>query len=475
LDKLSQFPIADSISKTLLDTFDSMMSLQLTQVDSVTDSGLNDNRIVGAVKFAGEVIGMLSIHVSRPFSRIMAAAMLGIEPDEITDEDEINDVIGEVCNIVSGNLKTDFVNSDLNCVISTPSITKGREFTIEPLDIAPPQNIVFRHEPHDILIEWAVKEDTSVKDTVTANKPLTPEEIREKIGRVDVNAAIVNSVIDVFYTMLSMEVERIMELPEDSIEKKRIVGSVSFVGDVDGIFNIQLSDAFSRTMTAAMLGIEIDEIENDDEIYDVIKEVSNIVGGNLKSTFGDAGLTCVLSTPSITYGTDFSVEPLNSIAANRFYFKYQNHFIIIEAGVKKEKESAVADSEDPQDAVSRMFAEAVQANTGSQEAPYVQATSGSSPPTTGFLDEAQIKNLNLILDIPMEVTVVLGKTRQRIDELLKIKEGSVIEFSQLAGEPVDIMIRDTLIARGEVVVQSEKYGIRIIEIVSRKKRLLSMG
>ena len=78
------------------------------------------------------------------------------------------------------------------------------------------------------------------------------------------------------------------------------------------------------------------------------------------------------------------------------------------------------------------------------------------------------------MEIPMEVTVELGRTRKKINDLLRIQNGSVVALQQLDGEPVDILVNKTLIARGEVVVEKEKYGIRITEIVSRRERLNSL-
>ncbi|HOJ15129.1 MAG TPA: flagellar motor switch protein FliN [Deltaproteobacteria bacterium] len=83
----------------------------------------------------------------------------------------------------------------------------------------------------------------------------------------------------------------------------------------------------------------------------------------------------------------------------------------------------------------------------------------------------QAKDLDFILDIPLEVTVEMGRTRMLINDLLQVGQGSVIELNRLAGEPLDILINGKLIARGEVVVVSEKFGIRITDIVSPLERV----
>ena len=80
-------------------------------------------------------------------------------------------------------------------------------------------------------------------------------------------------------------------------------------------------------------------------------------------------------------------------------------------------------------------------------------------------------NLDFILDIPLEITVELGRTKMQIHELLKLSQGSVIELSKLAGEPLEILANQRLIAKGEVVVLNEKYGARLTEVISPIERI----
>ena len=81
------------------------------------------------------------------------------------------------------------------------------------------------------------------------------------------------------------------------------------------------------------------------------------------------------------------------------------------------------------------------------------------------------KDLDFILDIPLDVTVEMGRTRMLINDLLQMGQGSVIELNRLAGEPLDVLVNNKLVARGEVVVVSEKFGIRITDIVSPMERV----
>jgi flagellar motor switch protein FliN/FliY len=84
-------------------------------------------------------------------------------------------------------------------------------------------------------------------------------------------------------------------------------------------------------------------------------------------------------------------------------------------------------------------------------------------------------NIDLVIDIPVRVTVELGRTRRTIGEILGMGPGSVVELNKMAGEPVDLLVNGKLIARGEVVVIDESFGVRVTEIVSRAERIRSMG
>ena len=84
-------------------------------------------------------------------------------------------------------------------------------------------------------------------------------------------------------------------------------------------------------------------------------------------------------------------------------------------------------------------------------------------------------NLDFILDIPLTLTVELGRSKMLINELLQLGQGSVLELSKLAGEPMDIYVNQRLIARGEVVVVNEKFGVRLTDIVSPAERVNKLG
>lgn len=80
-------------------------------------------------------------------------------------------------------------------------------------------------------------------------------------------------------------------------------------------------------------------------------------------------------------------------------------------------------------------------------------------------------DLSLLMDVPLQVTVELGRARMTIENLLKLNQGSVIELNQVIGEPLDILVNNKLMAHGEAVVVKDKFAIRILDVVSPERRL----
>lgn len=81
------------------------------------------------------------------------------------------------------------------------------------------------------------------------------------------------------------------------------------------------------------------------------------------------------------------------------------------------------------------------------------------------------RRLELLLDVPLDLSVELGRARMSIQDLLNLSPGSVVELDKIAGEPLDILVNDRLVARGEAVVVNDKFGVRITDIVSPSERI----
>ena len=113
-------------------------------------------------------------------------------------------------------------------------------------------------------------------------------------------------------------------------------------------------------------------------------------------------------------------------------------------------------------------AETPAAETPAAETP-VAETSASEPAREG--ERAGFENLRVLENIEVELTVVVGSAEMKIRDLLRLNEGSVIELDRLAGDPLDILANGTIIAKGEVVMVGERFGIRFSEIVDPEKRV----
>lgn len=113
------------------------------------------------------------------------------------------------------------------------------------------------------------------------------------------------------------------------------------------------------------------------------------------------------------------------------------------------------------------FSQPARPSTPQVEVQQAQFASFEAP----SLSQNESKNLNLLLDIPLQVTVELGRTKRTVKEILELTSGSIIELDKLAGEPVDILVNNRHIAKGEVVVIDENFGVRITDILSQAERI----
>ena len=159
------------------------------------------------------------------------------------------------------------------------------------------------------------------------------ENYMKSINSLNLNELVVNAVKNVFDMMLDMEV-KISDTGSQEIDHgNKIVGSVSFAGDIMGSIRIQVSDTFARIMAAAMLDMEVEEVEGE-EVNDVIGELSNMIGGDLKSRFCDLDFPCQLSIPSVTSGSDFKIESRDWVQHECFAFCYQEHTALVDVLIK---------------------------------------------------------------------------------------------------------------------------------------------
>ncbi len=125
-------------------------------------------------------------------------------------------------------------------------------------------------------------------------------------------------------------------------------------------------------------------------------------------------------------------------------------------------------SEDSSNLASNL--EALEEEVSAEQPAESEAPPASNDNSAGAEDNSD-RNLKMILDIPLKVTVELGRTKMLVSDLLNLGQGSVIELSKLAGEPMEILVNEKLVARGEAVVVNEKFGVRLTDIISPSERV----
>jgi len=463
------FDIKDSIATSVAELFDTMLDMEATPFDEQDVLPLDGRCIIGTLSFAGEVIGNIDIQLIDEASRIVTAAMLGMEPEDIEDEEEIKDVVREVCNIVGGNLKSGFEDVGLQCVISTPSITSGDDFEIETLNMDRYDKFGFRFEDQVLYVELAVKAADHVAPEARAK--LTAVDI-SKFSRLDIIESTGDTVIELFDVMLGMDVEMSDSEGPSDLKMEKTMGEISFAGEVTGSLQFMVSTEFARLMTSAILGMEPGEIDDEEEVKDVIGEVTNITAGNLKAAFNDSGLGCKISPPHITTGTDFTIETAHMDRTERYAFKLRRHEIFVEVCVKIDDMVEVVD--EPIETDTAAEAADTEPATEGTEAPAGKAAQKRGAEEPQKAEKIPDDQLQVLMDIPLQLSVELGRTKMKIEDLLSLSTGSTLVHKNLEGEPLDVLANDTLIARGEVIVENEKYGIRITEVVSSKERIESL-
>jgi len=120
---------------------------------------------------------------------------------------------------------------------------------------------------------------------------------------------------------------------------------------------------------------------------------------------------------------------------------------------------------------------------GAEEDPWAAAleeqsdAEATAAPITQLDDDAKPArqdidiDLDMVLDIPVTISMEIGRTKINVRNLLQLSQGSVVELDRLAGEPMDVLVNDTLIAHGEVVVVNDKFGIRLTDVISAEERI----
>lgn len=276
----------------------------------------------------------------------------------------------------------------------------------------------------------------------------------DDLSNLDVRTAIIESTLKTFDAMMSLDVEYSEVESPDSSAGDVIQSAVQISGDTNGILKLQVPADLARIMLVNRGGVNVEDLEGDEGISELLSDILNSIGNDLKTLLSEAGLACNISTPGAADESGNPVDPGHLENYEQLIFRHQQHSFQVDVGISPcEHSSKDASQDDDQ-----------------EEKPGEDPMDGQQEVTA-----ADDLDLEVILDIPIELTVELGRAKIPINELLQLGPGSAISLSKLEGDPVDILANDTLIARGQVVVQDEKYGIRVTEITSRMERIKSLS
>ena len=333
MESMMRFDIKQAIVDSTVDVFDMMLSLSLGYSEAGQPPKSTGNLYLGSIDFMGDVNGIVNIQVSEKFAKKMVASMMEIDPDEVEGIEDIQDVLGEVCNMVSGSLKSGLCDAGMICELSTPALIMGKDYNHEARNMARYEYFTFLCEDELVTVDVGIKEANNDVIEMTGQS-MEKSDNNSDIFNYDMENSVSSSVAEVFDMMFSMDVNPYISQNGTGVGNNRIVGSIGFSGKVLGRLNLHIPLNLSKQMAGTLLGVEPDEINDLGEVKDVVGEICNMVSGALKSDLCDKGLKCNVSPPSFTTGTDFELECLNLTRHEKFIFDYRNEIFMVEVGLK---------------------------------------------------------------------------------------------------------------------------------------------
>lgn len=355
--------------------------------------------------------------------------------EELSDIEK--DLLGEIGNISMGSASTalyQIINQSVN--ITTPQV-----------------------------------EVTTLKDIKMGfDAPTVVVEVEYKSGIIGRNILVIKTVDAAIIANLMMG-------GDGNVDKENIVLSELEISAVQEAMNQMIGSA--STSMATMFAREVNIAppmskiwsKSGDQITDTIPEEQKIVRVNFRMTIGDLIDSSIMQV--------LPLETAKKIVSIMMGNEEQDSSQIVEAPKQEAPVKAVTEAK-PNPAQTQAEASTYEAPAQTVQAkPIVQTpvevhSASFDSLGTKHTEEAP-KNIDLILDVPLDISVVLGRTRKKIKDILSLGTGSLIELDKLAEEPVEILVNGKKIAFGEVVVVDENFGVRITSIVSNAERIKSLN
>ena len=263
---------------------------------------------------------------------------------------------------------------------------------------------------------------------------------------------------------------------------------------IKGSHSYVFTESFASVIAGKMMGQS--EVELNEAALSALEEAANTIAGSSATSIGDLvgatvmnapGKTAVMSGSELAFASDYVLKATFPIEVEGS--EPSNLIELFDINVVREIASHIGSSEvdtmaamglgDGSDmmnmggtpAQSGMQMPMGQMGMGDQGFNQANVQSVQFPNLTPQLSTGDQGNIGLLMDVYMEMTVELGRTKRLIKDILGMGEGTIIELDKLAGEPVDILVNHKLIAKGEVVVIDENFGVRVTEIISPMDRV----
>src|SRR5699024_6619263 len=233
-----------------------------------------------------------------------------------------------------------------------------------------------------------------------------------------------------------------------------------------------MSTVFSKRVDISPPVVEYEDIDKLEEVYEEIEE-DVFVKVSFQLKVGDLIDSNIMQLIPL----NFAKELVNDLLNPDPELESPTESVAEEESVPQETEvenSSFQKETPKQNKHEQVSQEPQQIGAKAQKNAPVQTASFSEFQPVDLSTQYQ-RNLDMLLDITLQVTVELGRTKQNVSEILELTSGSIIELDKLAGEPVDVLVNNKLIAKGEVVVIEENFGVRVTDIVSKADRLKNLN
>lgn len=306
---------------------------------------------------------------------------------------------------------------------------------------------------------------------------LDPEIVRPILKLIaDQASSVVTTIVS---KNVDFKVGTLSNLSDDSVSSfltDSLLVKVGFENDLQGVFNLVITKATTAVLSDFMMMGDGTAPFEDDHM-DALSELVNQIMGAVNTAIGtefelnlslsqadttEFKPTDMLSAPHVAGSIDLKVDGLEDVP---LLFTFDEKLVSsIEAHLGESEATAF----EPEAAEASAPAGGV--DLGAFEEPEFDMSSmGSS--SAGLFDSTGVRALDMLMDIPLDLTIELGRTVMSIRRILEMGPGSIVEMDRFAGEPVDLLVNDKVVAKGEVVVVDENFGIRVVSLVTPEERI----